>query len=254
MPKRRAEESISQSGHRNLCYLNQTLRLWSLASAVKPAFSDSRLSFPLTLTEYCFPEQDFLRVHFLQEHGERYDKKEDEIVMKCQLSVYLPQTSFEWVFKYSINRIRAIQDDSQTVSRMLYTYTYNTAHGITYVNLTRTFSSQRFYVVSAPCILRVFCIFYMYISCMRIWLTANLEDKCVLVVTLASCCFAVIEWLIASSHHSESVYSLISIVCLITYSSCIDACNSLCFETHLRRIITFLKHIRTKSIINHLYT
>jgi len=63
-------------------------------STTEPA-PRTRLSCPLTLTEYCFPEQDFLRVHFLQEHGGRYGKKKDEIVMKCQLGVYLSRSWFE---------------------------------------------------------------------------------------------------------------------------------------------------------------
>lgn len=71
----RCRRNLSQSGHRNLCYLKQTLRLWFLAAS-RESLLRTRLSFPLTLTEYCFPEQDFLRVHLLQEQqGWRYGKK-----------------------------------------------------------------------------------------------------------------------------------------------------------------------------------
>lgn len=100
----RCRRNLSQSGHRNLCYLKQTLRLWSLVSS-RESLLRTWLSFPLTLTEYCFPEQDFLRVHLLQEEqGWRYGKKGwdcNEMSTQCL-------SSANFVLECSISRYKTI--------------------------------------------------------------------------------------------------------------------------------------------------
>lgn len=96
---------LSQSGHRNLCYLKQTLRLWSLASSRerKPAL-DSVL-IPLDVDGVLFPRARFPPGP-LASRGARMEiwQKKDEIVMKCQLNVYFPQTLLEC----SISRYKTI--------------------------------------------------------------------------------------------------------------------------------------------------